>query len=120
MPDFRSRKLCGALADSAAQQPPFDAAAAARRRAAVAATLAKVLCCAALPLALRFLLLFAALHSRAATCASQHHVPCEELPDGALLVLGCLTLPWPFTAAAASCPNARVLERVTALLAAEQ
>ena len=114
MPDFRSRTLCGALADSAAQQPPFDAAEAARRRAAVASTLAKVLglrcCCFAR---------CAALRSRTATCAAQHHVPCEETADGALLVLGCLTLRWPFSAAAASCPNARVLERVTALLAAE-
>ena len=112
MPDFRSRRLCGALADSAAQQPPFDAAEAARRRAAVAATLAKVLRCAALSLS--------PLHSGAATYAAQHHVPHEEMLDGALLVLGCLTLRWPFTAAAASCPNARVLERVTALLVAEQ
>ena len=71
-------------------------------------------CCAALPCR------FAPLHSGAATYAAQHHVPHEEMLDGALLVLGCLTLRWPFTAAAASCPNARVLERVTALLAAEQ
>ncbi len=36
---------------------------------------------------------------------------------GGLLVLGCLSLAWPFTADAAVCPNSRVLERVAALLA---
>ena len=45
-------------------------------------------------------------------------MPCEVTRGGGLLVLGCLTLDWPFTPDAASCPNARVLERVAALLAA--
>jgi len=110
VPGFRSRHLVGALADSGAQQPPFDADEAARRRAAVAATLTMVRAFAGLR--------GAALRSRAAPCIAQHHVPFEETGDGALLVLGCLTLRWPYTAEAASCPNARVLERVAALLAA--
>jgi hypothetical protein len=41
-----------------------------------------------------------------------------ETSEGSLCVLGCLTLAWPFTAEAATCPNARILERVVALLAA--
>jgi hypothetical protein len=112
VPGFRSRHLVGALAESGAQQPPFDADEAARRRAAVAATLTTVralLTCLA-PL----------VRSRASPWILQHHVPFEEMGDGALLVLGCLTLRWPYTAEAASCPNARVLERVAALLAAGQ
>lgn len=45
-------------------------------------------------------------------------MPYAETSSGGFLVLGCLSLEWPFTADAASCPNARVLERVAPLLTA--
>ncbi len=45
-------------------------------------------------------------------------MPFAHTSTGGFLVLGCLSLDWPFTADAASCPNARVLERVAPVLTA--
>jgi hypothetical protein len=119
VPDFRGLHLQRSGSHSTgAAPPPYDEAEALRRRTAVADALTRV---RQQPSALRvwLKLLHAASLTRSrarGVCALQHRIPWAETSGGGLLVLGCLTLVWPFTADAATCPNSRVLEQVAALL----